>query len=258
MELVEILTRLGGVASTAELVAVSSRRKVRSALGRGEVVRVGRDRLALPAREHGVRAARALNGYLSHASAALHHGWEIWSQPDLPRVMLPRGRTVPHELPELAEIGVRHLPSSDRDGWATSYLRTVLDCARDLPFVEALAVADSALRSGDLMVDNLEAAAARLTRGGRACASSPVARRPSCGQPVRVSAAGAGDPVRPGRHSPVRDRCGVAGWLVLRFTWDQVRHNPDSVRRTIRSLLETREQPHASPTPADDGPSVPA
>lgn len=168
MELVEILTRLGGVASTAELVAVSSRRKVRSALGRGEVVRVGRDRLALPAREHGVRAARALNGYLSHASAALHHGWEIWSQPDLPRVMLPRGRTVPHELPELAEIGVRHLPSSDRDGWATSYLRTVLDCARDLPFVEALAVADSALRSGDLMVDNLEAAAARLTRAGDA------------------------------------------------------------------------------------------
>lgn len=33
----------------------------------------------------------------------------------------------------------------------TTPLRTVLDCARDLPFSEALAVADSALRAG--MVD---------------------------------------------------------------------------------------------------------
>ena len=46
----------------------------------------------------------------------------------------------------------------------TSPLRTVLDCARRLPFSEALAVADSALRSGLVTEDELRLAAAG-TRG---------------------------------------------------------------------------------------------
>ena len=49
-----------------------------------------------------------------------------------------------------ASLEVATLPRSDVEGWATSKVRTVLDCAAELPFDEALAVADSALRHGDV------------------------------------------------------------------------------------------------------------
>lgn len=49
----------------------------------------------------------------------------------------------------------------------TDPVQTVLDCARDLPFDEALAVADSALRSGLVERRSLVEAAARSPRTGR-------------------------------------------------------------------------------------------
>lgn len=56
------------------------------------------------------------------------------------------------------------LPAADQarrtavagNGWATDPLTTVLQCARDLPFADALAIADSALRHGDLTYDELQ------------------------------------------------------------------------------------------------------
>jgi very-short-patch-repair endonuclease len=73
--------------------------------------------------------------------------------------------------------GSRHVPLSfgeanrpslaDWVGKATSPLRTVLDCARYLPFGEALAVADSAVRSGKVQSEELKAAAEVLRGAGR-------------------------------------------------------------------------------------------
>ncbi len=65
-------------------------------------------------------------------------------------------------------MNVAALPRSDIDGWATSKVRTVLDCATELPFDEALAVADSALRHGDVTREELDAAMpSRRTRERR-------------------------------------------------------------------------------------------
>ena len=50
----------------------------------------------------------------------------------------------------------------DPDGWLTSLTRTVLDCAGELPFREALAIADSALRSGRVTRAQLDEGAAGL------------------------------------------------------------------------------------------------
>ena len=54
------------------------------------------------------------------------------------------------------------------DGWVTGPLRTLLDCAATLPFDEALAVADSALRAGDVTVAELRRAADAHPARGRA------------------------------------------------------------------------------------------
>jgi very-short-patch-repair endonuclease len=62
------------------------------------------------------------------------------------------------------------LMPSDRDSDlpVTTLLRTVLDCARTLPFAEALAVADSALRGGLIGPEELRSAADALNGPGRA------------------------------------------------------------------------------------------
>jgi hypothetical protein len=281
MDPVDVITRLGGIASTKQVVTVTSRKRVRTALGRGEIVRVSRNRLALPTAERGADAARAYDGYLSHLSAAAHHGWKITLPPDLPQVTLPRGRELPKELPVLADIRQRSLPIADRDGWATSRLRTVLDCARDLSFGDALTVADSALRDQDLKYDELSQAAAALTGPGadqaRLVARYADGRAANPFESVlRSLAILAGLDVvpqyethcgslllHPDLADPLRgivleadswtwhaekwdhDRdCSrynamvVAGWVVLRFTYEHVMHSPEYVVATIRACID--------------------
>jgi very-short-patch-repair endonuclease len=54
----------------------------------------------------------------------------------------------------------------------TSRERTLVDCLRTLPFDEALAIADSALRAGDVTSEDL----ARIARGARGPGSRQVRR----------------------------------------------------------------------------------
>ncbi len=49
----------------------------------------------------------------------------------------------------------------------TSLTRTVVDCARRLPFAEALAIADSALRHGDVDAERLFRPLPGCTERGR-------------------------------------------------------------------------------------------
>ncbi|NUS40574.1 MAG: type IV toxin-antitoxin system AbiEi family antitoxin domain-containing protein [Terrabacter sp.] len=168
MELTDLVAQLGGVCSWSDLRACASARRVRKATAQGLLVRVSRGRYTLP----GLDAARALatraGATASHTTAALHWGWGVKWAPAEPHVTLPRGR----KLRAHARSGVvrhwRTLAQGDVvDGWVTSKVRTVVDCCLDLPFDEALAVADSALRSGVQLADVVPAAAALPPRQRR-------------------------------------------------------------------------------------------
>lgn len=277
---VEALARLGGVCGTRELRSLSSRTRIRTAVRRGEIVRVGRDRLALPVAERALAAAHALNGCASHLSAAAHHGWEIAHQPELPQVTVPRGRVVPAELPMPVDVRRAELPTGDRGGWVTTPVRTVIDCIRDLPFTEALAVADSALRHGDVTPEQLQTAVADLRgptgrRLRRAVAYADGRAAGPFESVLRALAIAAGLECVPQYQVQCGERlfhpdlanplwgialeadswtwhaekwqhdrdCArynalvVAGWIVLRFTYEHVMHSPGYVIGTIRALL---------------------
>jgi hypothetical protein len=86
-----------------------------------------------------------------------------------------RNRNVDLEIQAQVHVVYADLRDDEvRDG-VTSPLRTVVDCARRLPFDEALAVADSALRSGMVSAEELLLAADAL-RGRGATAARRVAR----------------------------------------------------------------------------------
>lgn len=147
MDAVPALERLGGVARTADLRRLTSRAKLRRAARRGDVVRVARGRYALPTAQDGLQAAARLTAVLSHRSAAAYWGWELKTPPPVPELTVPRNRNVPFDK----RLGVQVVwaalrPDEVVDGIVTSRERTVIDCIRTLPFDEALAVADSALR----------------------------------------------------------------------------------------------------------------
>ncbi len=168
MHPVDALARLGGVARLSDLVRLTTRDRVRGACRNGLVVKVGRGRYALPTASAGLKAAASLSGHASHRSAAAAHGWEIGTQPEQPEVVVPRNRKVEPHRRHGVDLRWRDLDPHEKDGLVTSKHRTVIDCAKDLPFTEALAVADSALRHGDVDLDELARLAHRLPSTGRA------------------------------------------------------------------------------------------
>jgi hypothetical protein len=109
----EVLARLNGRASFAQLTRVASKRQIAAAVRTGAVQRLARG---------------------------------IYGLPDKPHITVPvkrRPRSGPPAVLHWAAIA-----SEDRARRLTSLLRTVLDCTRILPFGEALAVADAGLSRG--------------------------------------------------------------------------------------------------------------
>jgi len=148
VDVVDQLTRRGGVAARAELVAATSRRAVDAALTSGAIVAVARGRYALPHADDAVAAAHALTGTVCLLSAAIAHGWAVKFPPETPQITLPPNRKVDPSRLSKVEVHRLRLGPDDVVGGITSRDRTLLDCLRLLPFDEALAVVDSALRSG--------------------------------------------------------------------------------------------------------------
>ena len=144
-----ILERLGGVAEAGRLRQFTSRAKIRRAVRKGTILRDVRGRYALPAAAEGLRAANRLAGVLSLDSAAQHWGWELKRQPETPSVTVPRNRKLPPARRKGVRVRYADLTSSDVRGMATAPGPTVMDCASQLPFDEALTIADSALRHKD-------------------------------------------------------------------------------------------------------------
>ena len=169
LDLLAELTRQGGVAGHADLIAASSRRSLEQALTSAQVVRDARGRYAFPTADDGRRAAHRLCGVASHLSAAAHWGWSTKTVADRPWVTVPRNRTVTPADQTSVHVSWRRLDPMDVvDGWVTGPLRTALDCAAALPFDEALAVSDSALRTGMVTPDELVRAAEAHPARGRA------------------------------------------------------------------------------------------
>ena len=176
MQVVEALERLGGIADRATMLRLCPRRALDGALADGSVVRAGRARIAVPAADGARLAAARTGGVVSHVSAALAHGWKVKATPTVPHVTVRRSRG------SVRAVGVRvhwgDVGDTELRTGITDPVRTVVDCARTLPFDEALAVADSALRSGRVRRTELLAAAAASPRTGRAAAER-VARAAS-------------------------------------------------------------------------------
>ena len=165
MDPAEALTRLGGVATLDELMTLTSRRRLRTALSTGRVVRVAWATYALPEAEVARLAAARLGGVVSHLSAAQHWGWKIKLPPDSPTITVPRRRS--GLVADGVELHWADLAPDQVERGATSRVQTVVDCARAYELSVGLPVADSALRAG---VDHAElcAAAHASPRTGRA------------------------------------------------------------------------------------------
>jgi very-short-patch-repair endonuclease len=165
MDVVAAIEAMGGVATRAAIVVATSRRQVDSALRDKAIVRLARDRYALPSVGEAVTRAHAVGGFLCLTSAALHHGWAVKHVPELPHVSVPRGRKLSAERRSGVQLHRHDLGPDDIDSIATSKEVTLLQCLRSLPFDEALCIADSCLRAGEV---SLLRRVGRLARGAGA------------------------------------------------------------------------------------------
>ncbi|MEV5003515.1 DUF559 domain-containing protein [Nocardioides sp. LML1-1-1.1] len=289
MSVAEELARLGGVASRASLLRLTTRAEVDAALRAGEVVRLARGRYAMPTTDGARAAAHALSGVLCLTSAALHWGWAVKLPPERPQVAVPRRRVVAPERTRRVELRRLDLRPDDVVDGVTSRDRTLVDCLRHLPYDAALAVADSALREGHSPT-RLQALV-RDARGPHAVRMRQVASRanPDAANPfesvlraialgvpgldvrpqvsVRVPAPGGGTTFL-GRADLVDEGLGIVleadsfawhgdraalrsdarrynafaahGWLVLRFSWEDVMFEQERVRATLTAARRTR------------------
>jgi very-short-patch-repair endonuclease len=159
------------------------------ALRRGDVVRVRRAVYALeplPVRSRVlVTEAGVAPSYVAHVRAALLslggtatacgrtaaalRGWPMLVEPSCTLdVAVRHGRShvdlagaVAEQRRHLARVPLQVPPGAD-PLWVSTSLRTVVDCALRLPLLEAVVVCDSALRAGDVLLEDLESVLGRL------------------------------------------------------------------------------------------------
>lgn len=161
-----MLRRVGGWCRAADLASVCGRTAVERALARGEVVRVARGRYALAALPDPWTSAARLGGVVSHTSAARFWRLAVLNHPDQAHVTLTRSRSRVAAAGAVLHWSKLHEADVHMRLPVTAPLRTVLDCARTLPFGEALATADSALKARVIHEEELRRAAANLRGPG--------------------------------------------------------------------------------------------
>lgn len=142
-----------------------SREQLAAAIGTGRVKRAGRGvfRVAAASPDYGIAAA--LHATLSHLSAAQQHGLSLIRDPTQTYVTVRANRGAVKATKNV-RLFYRDIPREQVTDGVTDVIRTVLDCARDCPIPDALAVADSALRYRKADRDDLLKAASEL-RGPR-------------------------------------------------------------------------------------------
>jgi very-short-patch-repair endonuclease len=157
----EVVRKLGGTATTGQILELTTARALRTAHAHGELIRVQRGVYRLPVATRGPWARAVLHGVLSHQSAASYWQLEQLNPADEIHVMVPRRH---HRRPPPG-VRVHYGDVAEKD--ATSPLRTVLDCARALSFADALAIADSACRRRLVTREELITAAEAIRGAGR-------------------------------------------------------------------------------------------
>ncbi|MBO0841779.1 MAG: DUF559 domain-containing protein [Nocardioides sp.] len=235
------------------------------------------------AAESAIEAAASLGGVVHGVSAALVWGWSVRHLPARPEVTVPAGRHLSRQRTKGITVRRLDLGAVDIDGPVTSRVRTVLDCARQLPFTDALCIADSALNHG--LDQQLLIATAEHTLGPRAAAARRIAHLAhggaaslfeSCLRAIAIQVPGLHvvpqvrieQPTFLGRPDLVDEHLRVIieadsfewhgsrpalvadaqrynrfvanGWVVLRFTWEDVMHNPAYVEEILRGVVRER------------------
>ncbi len=274
MDAREALAMLGGIATSDELLRCTTRRKVRTALRTGAVVRTARGRYRSGDLDGARAAAARLDGVVSHLSAAQHWGWKLKLPPEEPCVTVRRRS---HGLDaDDVEVHWADLGPGQVVRGVTEPLRTVIDCARAYPFDVALSVADSAVRDGIDPGDLLAAAlgsprtgrrkAVRVAESADGRAANPFesvlrAIALEVGLAVEpqqwIGSVGRADLVDHGRRIAIEadsfefhaERADLRrdvrrytafvrlGYRLVRFTWEDVMFDQDYVRAVLRDLL---------------------
>jgi len=243
-------------------------------------VAVARGRYAVPEVDLARQAAHSVGGVLCRQSAALHHGWAVKIAPDKPQVSVPRGRRIAPARAVGIELHRDDLEPDDIDGIATSREFTLTQCLRTAPWDGALAVADSALRMGEVALLHRVAATVRgpgapqvrrAIREARGEADNPfesVLRAIALDVPgLSVRPQVAIGRVRPdlvdeelrvvleadsfewhGNRAALRrdarryNRLVVDGWTVLRFAWEDVMFEQPYVRSVLVSVVDAHTE----------------
>lgn len=275
--------RSQGVVTWGQLLSEHPRRRIEAAVDAGLLVRVGRGKLSLPSTPDPLRQALVHRGVVSHAPAARLWFLETLHDPVTTDVTVPRGATS-RPVATGTRLHWTDLGAHEVRGRVTSPLRTVLDCARTMPFADALTVADSALRRRAVEKDELVHAAGAVRGPGAAPARrvADAADHRSMSPlesglrgivlargmtefdlqvPFRTARLSGfvdlGDPVRRialeaegyefhgsrkgfDRDCRRYDELVRAGWLVLRFSWEQVMYDQSWVGDTVEDVLRLR------------------
>lgn len=279
--MVELMGELGGVARRSALLRVVTRSDLERGLEAGHILRDARGLYALPGGDEAIRTAARLGGVLSLTSAALHHGWAVKTVPDRPHVTVSRGRKVAERIAHVhwaelepgqvdgwatsAEVTLenclRRLPfdealvvadSALREGLGASVLERIADRARGpgSPQIRRVAVQatplaanpfESVLRAISLDVPGLVMQPqVRITDGDFAVRPDLVDER------LRI--VGEADSFgwhgnRAALASDTRryNMLVIAGWIVLRFCYEDVMFHPEDVRRVLVAAVALAE-----------------
>lgn len=282
MDPVAALEVLGGIAATGEWRRLTGKAAARDALEDGRVVRVGGRRVGLPDVASTRILAAALGATVSHLSAAQHHGWKVKPVPAVPTLTVPRGsRGAPDpeavelhwaDLPAAAvEDGVT-TPVQTVVDCARAYDLDVALCVADSALRSGLVTQAELVEAAARSPRTGRSRALRVATAASALAANPFE---SVLRAIALSVPGLD--VRPqgwignaGRSDLVDDRLRIAveadswehhghrdafkhdvrryaefarrGWVVLRFLWEDVMHDPERVRRVLLETATTRAQ----------------
>lgn len=229
MRAVKVLVRLGGTATTQQLrLAAVHWRHIDAALEAGLVARTSHGHYCLAGTEAARTAAHRLGAAASHTTAALHWGWKVRLPSPEPHVTVRAKRSLPSGASDGVVVHWRDLEADDvADGWVTTPVRTVIDCCLDLPFADALSVADSARRDG--------------MRPADVCARSEWLPRRQRDRVARIMAASDARAAGPFESSLRAIALGVAGIVVepqVRIRYEDFYARVDLADEELRLVLE--------------------
>ena len=77
----------------------------------------------------GANGSSPVDGVVGLRSAAASWGWATQDATTETEIIVPRGRKVTKRHQRELDVRWRRLPDGDVDGWRTSPLQTVIDCA---------------------------------------------------------------------------------------------------------------------------------